>query len=97
MIKRIVKLTFQPDKTADFLTIFEASKSAIRQFEGCRHVELLRVKSPGNVFFTFSIWEDEDALENYRKSGLFQNTWSKTKILFAEKPQAWTVELISEG
>lgn len=97
MVKRIVKLTFQEDKTADFLAIFEASKSAIRNFEGCLHVELLRLKTQENVFFTFSIWKDENALENYRKSELFQTTWNKTKALFSEKPKAWTVDLISEG
>lgn len=97
MIKRIVKLTFQKDKTADFLAIFEASKSDIRNFEGCLHVELLRLKTQKNVFFTFSIWEDENALENYRKSALFRTTWDKTKALFSEKPEAWTVEQISEG
>ena len=97
MIKRIVKLTFQKDKTADFLAIFEANKSKIRNFEGCQHVELLRAKPQGNVFFTFSIWTDEHALENYRKSELFSTTWKKTKALFVDKPEAWTVDLISEG
>jgi heme-degrading monooxygenase HmoA len=49
------------------------------------------------VFFTFSIWENEEALENYRQSELFRSTWSKTKVLFSDKPNAWTVDLISEG
>lgn len=97
MIKRIVKLTFQEDKTADFEAIFEDSKSRIRGFEGCQHVELLRANPQGNIFFTFSIWKDEAALENYRHSELFQTTWSKTKVLFSDKPAAWTVDLISEG
>ena len=97
MIKRIVKLTFQKDKTEAFLSIFETSKSRIRNFRGCHHVELLRVKKQDNVFFTFSIWEDENALEAYRQSDLFQKTWKKTKALFSNKPEAWTVDLISEG
>ena len=97
MIKRIVKLTFQEDKTEEFLSIFEISKSRIRNFKGCLHVELLRVKKQRNVFFTFSIWEDEKALENYRQSELFQNTWLRTKALFSNKPEAWTVDLIGTG
>jgi quinol monooxygenase YgiN len=97
MIKRIVKLTFQEDKTEDFRAIFEDNKSKIRGFEGCHHVELLNAKPQGNVFFTFSIWENEEALQNYRQSELFQNTWRKTKALFSDKPEAWTVGLISEG
>ena len=97
MIKRIVKLTFQEDKFDDFLKIFEASKSKIRNFQGCHHVELLHAHSPKNVFFTFSIWENEAALENYRHSDLFRTTWAQTKVLFSDKPAAWTVDLISTG
>ncbi len=97
MIKRIVKLTFQKDKTDAFRAIFEASKSSIRKFEGCHHVELLRAKSQENVFFTFSIWENEEALEKYRQSELFRSTWNKTKVLFSDSPNAWTVDLISAG
>jgi quinol monooxygenase YgiN len=97
MIKRIVKLTFQEDKIDDFLKIFEGSKSRIRNFEGCHYVELLRAQSPKNVFFTFSIWENEAALEEYRGSELFRTTWSQTKILFSDKPVAWSVDLVSAG
>lgn len=92
MIKRIVKLTFQPDKIPDFLTIFEESKSKIRHFEGCSHLELWQAKAPANVFFTYSHWEDEMALDNYRQSEFFKATWAKTKLLFADRPQAWSVQ-----
>ena len=30
-------------------------------------------------------------LENYRNSALFKNVWAKTKVLFNDKPQAWSV------
>jgi len=93
MIKRIVKLTFQEDKTADFLEIFENSKGKISTFEGCHHLELWREKKEGNIFFTYSFWEDEKALNSYRKSELFGKVWPKTKALFAEKPEAWSVEV----
>ncbi|MFK7806927.1 MAG: putative quinol monooxygenase [Saprospiraceae bacterium] len=91
MIKRIVKLTFQKDKTEDFLQIFEDSKNQIAGFKGCLRLELLREKKDGNVFFTYSFWENEEALNNYRYSELFGKVWPKTKALFAEKPEAWTV------
>lgn len=95
MIKRIVKMTFQPDQVPVFLDIFETSKNLIRQFPGCQHVELLRLSVANNVFFTFSLWENEQALEAYRQSALFRTTWSKTKVLFADKPEAWSLELVS--
>lgn len=94
MIIRIVKMTFETNKVADFLTIFEASKKLIRNMEGCSHLELLKdVKTP-TIFFTYSHWENENDLNTYRNSELFKSVWSKTKILFAEKPEAWSVTSI---
>lgn len=94
MIIRIVKMTFETNKVADFLTIFEASKKLIRNMEGCSHLELLNdVKTP-TIFFTYSHWENENDLNTYRNSELFKSVWSKTKILFAEKPEAWSVTSI---
>lgn len=95
MIKRIVKMTFREDAVETFLNeVFEHSKNRIRAFPGCRHMELLRQKNKPNVLFTLSFWDDETALEAYRQSELFKTTWAKTKVLFAEKAEAWTVEVI---
>ena len=95
MIKRIVKMTFREDATDTFLhDVFEHSKDRIRAFPGCRHMELLRNIGQPNVLFTLSYWDDEAALEAYRQSELFQTTWAKTKALFAEKAEAWSVEVI---
>lgn len=92
MIKRIVKMSFQPDKVNDFKAVFSANWKLIAGFEGCSHVELLQDQSQPNVFFTYSIWENESFLEKYRQSELFNTVWSKTKVLFNDKPQAWTVK-----
>ena len=91
MIKRIVQLSFQADKIDDFLAVFRESKALILGFPGCHHVELLRCTQPDNVFFTYSFWEDDSALERYRRSELFRSTWSRTKPLFSDKPQAWSM------
>lgn len=96
MIKRIVKLTFRTDAIPIFLEIFEQSAPKILQSEGCHHLELWRAKSPDNVFFTYSYWEDEAALDRYRASDFFQHTWRKTKLLFSERPAAWSVEVLSQ-
>jgi heme-degrading monooxygenase HmoA len=92
MIKRLVKLTFQADKIADFKQIFESSKDHIRAMRGCLHLELLQDRNRPNILFTLSFWENEADLEHYRHSDLFKTTWAKTKILFADKPEAWTTE-----
>jgi quinol monooxygenase YgiN len=97
MIKRLVKLTFRADKTDEFIQIFEESKQKILAREGCLHVELLRGIAPETVFFTFSIWESEAALDAYRHSDLFVETWAKTKALFSERAEAWSLNAVSSA
>lgn len=91
MIKRIVKMSFDPEKVNDFLAVYRTNWTLIRGFEGCHHVELLQVENSPNVFFTYSIWDSETHLNKYRDSELFNSVWSRTKVLFNDKPQAWTV------
>ena len=90
MIKRIVKLTFKKDKLADFIDIWNESKTRIAAFPGCHNVEMLQSIEPPNICFTYSLWDDEEALNNYRHSELFKTTWAKTKVLFDGKPEAWS-------
>ncbi|MBK7335521.1 MAG: antibiotic biosynthesis monooxygenase [Saprospirales bacterium] len=92
MLKRIVKLTFHPQLVPEFLALFEDTKDRIRHFPGCLHLELLQEAGRPDVFFTFSIWQDEAALNAYRDSELFQDTWARTKALFRDKPEAWSLE-----
>lgn len=96
MLIRIVRMTFQPDKVADFLTVFEESKEKIRARAGCHRLELLRDLDLPNVFMTYSYWDDVAALNQYRDSELFKSTWAKTKVLFADKPLAYSVERLQE-
>ena len=91
---RIVKMTFEPEKTGEFLELFEKSKLRIRNFEGCSYLALLRDSRNDNVFFTYSIWELPEELENYRNSELFEEVWSKTKKMFQQKPEAWSLDNI---
>lgn len=95
MVKRIVKLTFHPQLVPEFLALFEDTKDRIRHFPGCLHLELLQESSRHDVFFTFSIWQDEAALNAYRASDLFEDTWARTKALFRDKPEAWSLEVVS--
>jgi len=92
MITRIVKLTITPAQKQDFITIFEKNKEHIRGFEGCLHVEMLQDKKFDNIFFTYSKWENENAIEKYRKSALFGTVWKQTKSLFCAPPEAWSVD-----
>lgn len=94
MIKRIVIMTFRKGEIANFIEIFESSREQIRNFKGCKNLELLQDVSNPSVFMTHSYWESETALEHYRNSELFNSTWKKTKVLFAEKPRAWSLNKV---
>ena len=90
-------MTFREEAVETFLhEVFEQSKDRIRAFPGCRHMELLRNLAQPNILFTFSIWDSEAALDSYRQSDFFQQTWAKTKALFAEKAEAWSLEVMND-
>jgi len=92
MFIRIVKMTFREDEVETFLENFNANKQSIRNFTGCTHLELLKDKNHPSLFFTYSYWEKEEDLENYRNSDLFKGVWSKVKPLFSEPAEAWSVD-----
>lgn len=94
MFVRIVKMSFDPSKIEAFLANFETKKQYIRNFEGCAFLELYRDKENTNIFFTYSFWDSEADLENYRTSELFKDVWADTKILFNGKPEAWSVDKV---
>ena len=96
MLKRIVKMTCREEEIPVFMEIFENSKEKIKARPGCLHLELLRDCHHPATLFTLSIWQDEAALEQYRQSDLFIETWKKTKPLFAQKAAAWSLELVSD-
>ncbi len=91
MFIRIVKMSFHSKHIKEFLKNFNEKKENIRNSNGCRLLELYRDKTTANIFFTYSYWETEQDLENYRNSDLFKDVWGKTKILFNNKPEAWSV------
>jgi heme-degrading monooxygenase HmoA len=92
MLIRIVKLSFHLENIPAFLENFELVKIHIRNFPGNRLLELYQDKNNPSIFFTYSFWESEDDLENYRKSALFKEVWTYTKKLFNDKPEAWSVD-----
>jgi autoinducer 2-degrading protein len=91
MLIRIVRMSFKSDKVSDFKLLFEEVEPKIQNFPGCLHVELCNDPEDENVFSTFSKWEDEEALEDYRSSVLFAQTWKRTKVFFDKKAQAYSL------
>lgn len=87
-------MSFAEENVEAFLENFHNNKEKIRAVDGCQFLELLRDKDNTNQFFTYSYWTEQTDLENYRQSELFKGVWAKTKVLFNDKPQAWSVEKV---
>ncbi len=92
MFTRIVKMDFEKENIPTFLSNFEQVKMKIRSFPGCAFLELYRDKNNKTIFFTYSRWNEESDLENYRNSDLFKEVWSVTKPMFKSKAEAWSVD-----
>lgn len=94
MFIRIVKMSFATENVNAFLNNFHENKEKIRAVDGCYLLELLRDKDNPNIFFSYSYWGEQSDLDRYRQSDLFKSVWAKTKVLFNEKPQAWSVDKV---
>jgi hypothetical protein len=91
MIVRIVKMSFKAEHIKEFQAFFKDRKDRIKSFDGCRHLELWQDSKEPHVFFTYSLWDNEQALNHYRFSEFFKDTWTATKAMFLQKAEAWSV------
>jgi len=87
-------MEFETQHVETFLRNFDEVKFKIRSYPGCQFLELYRDKEDPSIFFTYSKWQEEKDLENYRNSELFKGVWATTKPLFRLKAQAWSVDTI---
>ena len=92
MIRRLVKLVLQPDKTDAFEQIFREGKNKIISRPGCRRVEMWRDRHHPQTYFTYSLWDSEADLNAYRASAFFGTVWPRTKRLLAAPPEAWSTD-----
>lgn len=97
MIVRIVEMQFKPENVETFKALFETKKEKIRGFPGCLYLEMLQgTAANDNVFSTYSYWESEKDLENYRYSDLFAETWKATKALFSARARATSFQRLHQ-
>lgn len=94
MINRLVKMSFKPEECDNFLHFFSTVYPTIKEFEGCIHLELWRGTQEQNVFFTYSVWQSEHHLNQYRFSEFFKKTWDSTRVLFNKKAEAISCEKV---
>lgn len=87
---------FTESGVEEFLDIFNQNKTAIRNFPGCSHLQLLKDHDDALCFTTLSYWDKLESLENYRRSELFGKVWGRVKTLFSERSQAFSLEKFIE-
>jgi quinol monooxygenase YgiN len=89
-------MTFHEHEVSSFLTMLEKRQADIRAFPGCLYLEIVQDVRYSNIIFSHSQWESEAALNAYRHSNFFKQTWAMTKPRFAAPAQAWTVRRLHE-
>lgn len=90
MIVRIVELSIREEELDVAKALLAAVAPRVRSFNGCTHLRILfDIHQPHHIT-TYSHWNSEDDLNNYRASLVFKDFWGKIKPLFAEAPRAWS-------
>jgi quinol monooxygenase YgiN len=96
MIIRIVRMHFSAAGVEEFLEIFDRHKEAIRNFQGCTHLQLMKDADDPLCYATLSHWNNQESLDLYRQSELFGKVWGRVKTLFSERSQAFSLEKFIE-
>lgn len=94
MILRIVRMHFTEKGKENFLVLFDEIKEKIRFFEGCKHLEIMEDADNPYTVCSYSIWDDSEALNNYRYSDFFRSAWPKIKSGFNSAPEAFSLNAL---
>lgn len=85
-------MTFREDHLSDFEEIFKDSKPKLESLPGCMKVELMQDWEDPTVYITYSHWKSKEDLDHYRESEMFKGIWARCKVLFADRPLAFSMK-----
>ncbi|WP_109831775.1 putative quinol monooxygenase [Reichenbachiella versicolor] len=88
MIVRIVRLDFVDGGKEKFFGLLDEVGVKIRNQPGCTHLEILEDVHKKSHVITYSYWESEEDLNNYRNSLFFRGVWPQIKALLAKPASA---------
>lgn len=92
MILRIVKIKIDEVKIDTFKLFMKNLRNEKLRLKGCLHFDYFHEKKNKNIYYTYTIWENEKHLNQYKKSELFKKVISTLNSLSIEEPRAWTIE-----
>lgn len=87
-------MKIKESEISNYTKFIGSVQNDIRNFEGCEHLKILNDINDKTIFFSYSYWQDEESLENYRKSDFFQSIWPEIKQWFVAKPEAWSLNKV---
>lgn len=88
MIHRVVRMTLQHEHVDAFMELFRRVHGTIEAQPGCLSVTLWVDTRWPDIVTTYSQWVSEDALNDYRHTPFFKETWAQTRVLFAAPADA---------
>lgn len=94
MLIRLVRMQFRPQDVATFLALYEHVEPIIAAQPGCRSVQLVRQIDDPAAFATWSVWDDQIALDAYRRSDFFRGFWPEVRALFRAPAEAVSFEQV---
>lgn len=92
MILRVVKMNVDEEKRDAFELFMKNLREEKLKLAGCLHFDYFHEKNNKNIFYSYTIWESEKYLKQYKKTDLFIEVVSTLKKLCTEEPKAWTIE-----
>jgi quinol monooxygenase YgiN len=94
MITRITKFQINPELHNQFSEFMNQFRDELNSVEGCKHFDVLQDKESEHNMFMFMIWENDEFLDQFRKSELNKILKNKIENVSKEEPVSWTVETV---
>lgn len=80
-----------PNKALFKQTLKDYQK-ALKEQKGCMHLDMFSDKKEKDIFYSYTIWDNDTNLKKYRKSALYKELSGKILPLCDKEPKAWTVD-----
>lgn len=94
---RVVRMKFRPETSKTFQAFFYETQTVVASMPGCLFVDLFQDFQDQDAFYTLSLWESEEHLNQYRASDKFGEIWKYTKSLFGAPPAAYSLKPIQRN